>query len=131
MKDNTLKTLFTAITLIFVFISVSWAGNKDHHSCKNQSYYHKNNTHQHYNNGLNNSHPTNKYRQQNAFYNNHKQQKRHHNCNRQNHIKCYNSRSPRYGHLYLHHVCSPYRRFSAGFFNVPRFSFSFSTGDHR
>jgi uncharacterized protein YxeA len=132
MKYNTLKTILMAIILIFVFSNVSWAGNNDHRSGKNQSNYNQNNNHQHYNNGVNNSRHGNQHRQNDdAYNNNHKQQNRHHNYNQQNHTNCYNSRSLRHGHWDSYHAFSPYRHFFSGFYYVPGFAFSFSTGGHR
>jgi len=134
MKDNTLKAILMAIILVFVFSNISWAGNNDHRSSKNQSNYNKNNNRQYYNNRINNSHPVNQHRQNNHAYDNnhnHKQQNSHHNYNQGNHNGYYNYIIPRHGHWDAHRAFSPYGHFSSGFYYVPGFAFSFSTGGHR
>ncbi len=126
MKDNTLKTIFIATILVFVFISVSWAGNEDHRGGRNQSHYNQNNNnHHYYDHQADNSHS---FRQPHAFYNNHKQRKHHYHNYRNNHTGGCDYRESRHGHFDSHHAFSPYRHFFSGFYYVPGFSFSFSTG---
>jgi hypothetical protein len=132
MKDNTLKTIFMAIILVFMFSSVSLAGNNDHRSGKNYSNYNQEYYRHYDDHEINHSHYGNKHRQRNhAYYNHHKQKNRHHHYNQGNYKGCYNYRNPRHGHWDAHHAFSPYRHFFSGFYYVPGFAFSFSTGGHR
>ena len=128
MKYNTLKAIFMAIILIFVFTSVSLAGNRDYRNGQNHSHYNQNNNDHHYNYQADNSHS---FRQPHAFYNNHKQQKRYPHYYRRNHTSYCTYRKQGLEHLNFRHCLSPYGHFSAGFFHVPGFAFSFSTGGHR